>query len=41
MGSSLLKDEKKASVFLQEDPFQEDFIYDKSMEAIEIVLTLI
>ena len=32
---------KKASVFLQEEPFEERFIYDKSMEAIEIVLSLI
>ena len=32
---------KKASVFLQEEPFEEKFIYDKSMEAIEIVLSLI
>jgi len=32
---------KKASVFLQEEPFEESFIYEKSMEAIQIVLSII
>ena len=40
-GITLTERRKKASVFLQQEPFEEDFIYGKSMEAIEIVLTLI
>ena len=39
-GIKLTERRKKASVFLQEEPFDEIFIYDKSMEAIEIVLSI-
>ncbi|MBI51621.1 MAG: hypothetical protein CL779_00180 [Chloroflexi bacterium] len=40
-GKHLIERRKKASVFLQEDPFDEKFIYEKCMSAIHIVLTLI
>ena len=40
-GEQLRERRKKASVFLQEQPFEETFIYEKCMDAIKIVMDLI
>ena len=40
-GINICERRKKASVFIQEEPFEESFIYNKSMEAIEIVISMI
>ncbi len=40
-GKHFIERRKKASVFIQEQPFEENFIYEKCMEAISIVIDMI